>query len=462
MADLERRVTEEQRREVEHEGEQIEKNRALETDITHLQREDAGREHDDKARQIAHASADSQRGVIPGLENVFQRGVEVQFQLLKTAIEESNESVIIMTAQLDPPGPQIVYVNLAFTKMTGYALEDVIGKTPHILQGPKTNRAVISQFCKDCVTGKVFYGETINYRKDRSEIFLDWHVGPVRNACGEVTYFAAALRDVTERRRAEEELRRSEAQLRAILDQSLTAVFVKDLEGRFLRINRRCELLFGALEAEVKGKTSYDIHTKEIADDLHANDQTVIAANTPLQFEERVVTVDGPHVFISVKFPLCDESGRPYAICGIATDITERKQAEAEREEMLAREKAAREAAEDLASAKDEFLALVSHELRSPLNAILGYAAMLRDGGLDPQEIREAAEVIERSGRAQAQLIDDLLDTARIISGKLKLDIGPVDLFSVIEQSVQTIHPAANAKGISIELILTRNRPDHR
>src|SRR5215475_9583955 len=450
-ADVDRSVTEEQRRDVDRERELTEENRALETEPAHLKSEDVGREQDDKSRQVAHASADSRRGVVPGSENVFQNRVEVQLQLLKPAIEESNESVIIMTAQLDPPGPQIVYVNPAFTEMTGYAPQDVIGKTPHILQGPKTNRSLISQLCKDCVTGNVFYGESINYRKDRSEMCLEWHAGPVRNESGEVTHFAVALRDVTERRRVDEELRKSEAQLRAILDQSLTAVFVKDLEGRYLRINRRCEVLFGMTEAEVIGKNNYYVHTKEIADALRANDQAVIAANTPMQFEERVVAVDGPHDFIAVKFPLCDESGRPYAICGIATDITERKQAEAEREELLAREQAAREAAEDLTRAKDEFLTLVSHELRSPLNAILGNAAMLRHGGLDVQKVKQAAEVIERSGRAQAQLIDDLLDTARIISGKLRLALGPVDLVSVIEQSVQTIHPAADAKGISIE-----------
>jgi len=397
------------------------------------------------------SAAGSQRGAVPGSENVFHDLAEVQLRLLKPAIEQSNESIIIMSAQLDPPGPQIVYVNPAFTKMTGYAPEDVIGKTPRILRGPKTDRSVISELRKDCAAGKVFHGEMINYRKDRSEIYLEWTAGPVRNERGEVTHFAAALRDMTERRRVEEELRRSEAQLRAILDQFVTAVFVKDLEGRYLRINRKCEVLFGMTEAEAKGKTNYDIHTKEIADALRANDQKVIAANTPLQFEERVVAVDGPHDFISVKFPLRDESGRPYAICGIATDITERKQAEAVREELLVREQAAREAAEDLNRAKDEFLALVSHELRSPLNAILGNAALLRHGGLDAQKVRQAAEVIERGGKAQAQLIDDLLDTARIISGKLRLEPGPVDMVSVIEQAVQTIQPAADAKGISIE-----------
>src|SRR5215813_8765376 len=406
--DVDRSVTEEQRQDMDRERELTKENRALETEPAHSKSEDAGREQDDKSRRVAHASADSRRGVVPGSENVFQNRVEVQLQLLKPAIKESNESVIIMTAQLDPPGPQIVYVNPAFTKMTGYAPEDAIRKTPHILQGPKTNRSMISQLCKDCVTGKVFYGEAINYRKDRSEIYLEWHVGPVRNERGEVTHFAAALRDVTERRRAEEELRRNEAQLRNILDQSLTVVFVKDLEGRYLRINRRYEVLHGVTEAEVKGKTDYDIHAKEIADAVCANDQEVIAADMPLQVEERVVAVDGPHDFISVKFPLRDKSGRPYAICGISTDITERKQAEAEREELLAREQAAREAAEDLARARDEFLALVSHELRSPLNAILGNAALLRHGSLDAWEAKQAVDVIERSGKAQAQLIDDL------------------------------------------------------
>src|SRR5262245_47062040 len=100
---------------------------------------------------------------------------------------------------------------------------------------------------------------------------------------------------------------------------------------------------------------------------------------------------------------------------------------------------------------KDEFLALVSHELRSPLNAMLGYARLLRFGSLDAQKIRNAVDVIERGARVQTQLIDDLLDTARIISGKLRLEVGSVDLVPVIEEAVQTIYPAANAKGITIK-----------
>src|SRR5215510_4304989 len=619
--DLDRRATEEPRRDVARKSELIEENRAPEADPTH---EYVGRQQDEKSRQVAQAGADSQRGFISDLENIFHNPTEVQLQLLRQAIEQSNQAVIIATGQLDLSGPLIVYVSPTFTKMTGYAPEDVIGKTPRILRGPKTDQSVVSRLREDIAAGKVFHGEMINYHKDRSEIYLEWTAGPVRNERGEVTYFAAALRDMTEIRRVEEELRKSEARLRHILHQSLTAVFVKDLEGRYVMINRRYEVLHGVTEAEVKGKTDYDIHAKEIADAVWANDQEVIASEMPNQFEERIVTVDGPHDVISVKFLLRDESGRPYAICGIATDITARKQAEAEREELLALEQAARSDAERAAESirrlqavsdcalthhtlddllhemlarirelletdsaaillltedgrslavraaigleeevggphipvgrgvagsiaasrtpmivedlsavevispilrqkarsligaplivedrligviradtrqfrrfteddvrllqlaadrvalaieqarlyeveqqarrqaeeanhmKDEFLALVSHELRSPLNAILGYAALLRYGGLDAQKVKQAVDVIERSGKAQAQLIDDLLDTARIISGKLRLEVGPVDLVSVIEQAVLTVHPAADARGISLEEI---------
>jgi PAS domain S-box-containing protein len=439
---------------VARKSELIEENHAPEADLAHLQHEYAGPQQDEKARQVAQAGADTQRGFSSDLENIFHNPTEVQLQLLRQAVEQSNEAIIIATGQLGPPGPLIVYANPAFTKMTGYAPEDVIGKTPRILLGPKTDQSVISRLREDIAAGKVFHGEMINYHKDGSEMYIDWTGGPVRNERGEVTYLAAALRDMTEVRQVEEELRKSEAQLRDILHQSITAVFVKDLHGHYVMINHKYEVLFGKPEAEVKGKTDYYVQPKEIADALSANDQVVIASEMPHQFEERIVAVDGPRDYISVKFPLRDKDGRPYAICGISTDITARKQAEAERDELFAQEQALREEAEKLARAKDEFLALVSHELRSPLNAILGNAALLRHSGLDANMVKQAADVIERSGKAQQQLIEDLLDTARIISGKLRLDLGPVDLVSVIEQAVRTIQPAADAKGISIEIDL--------
>jgi PAS domain S-box-containing protein len=386
------------------------------------------------------------------LETAFINKAEEQLRLFKTAIEHDNESVIIMTSQPDPPGPEIVYVSPAFTRLTGYAPEDVIGKTPHILQGPETDSSLLRRLYKNCVTGEVFHGETINYRKDRSEIHLEWTARPVRNETGEVTHFAAAHRDVTERRRVEEELHRREEELRSLFDLSAVGMARVSSEGRYLRVNRKYCQMLGYSEQELLQLTLYDVtHPEDREASVDIVNSSFTGEPEEYSIEKRYVRKDGEIIWALVNWTIVrDDEGHPLHSVANIQDITARKRAEVEREELLVRERAARETAEAATRSKDEFLAVVSHELRSPLNAILGYAALLRYGGMDAQEVRHAVEVIERSGKSQAHLIDDLLDTARIISGKLRLVVGPVDLVSVIEESVQTIRPAAEAKGVSL------------
>jgi signal transduction histidine kinase/CheY-like chemotaxis protein len=131
-------------------------------------------------------------------------------------------------------------------------------------------------------------------------------------------------------------------------------------------------------------------------------------------------------------------------------DISERKAAEAEREELLASTERARREAESANRAKDEFLATVSHELRTPLSPILTWAHMLRDGKLDAARRTHAYEVIERSARTQAQLIEDLLDVSRIMAGKMRLEVRPVLLGPIIERAVEVVRPSAEAKGLRL------------
>ncbi len=122
-----------------------------------------------------------------------------------------SEAVVITTTQLDPLGPEIVYVNEGFCRMTGYAAEEVVGKTPRILQGPKTDRAELDRLRRCLSRGEPFEGgEAINYRKDGSEYVLNWYIVPLRNDAGEITHWMASQRDVSERKRAEEALRQSE------------------------------------------------------------------------------------------------------------------------------------------------------------------------------------------------------------------------------------------------------------
>lgn len=148
--------------------------------------------------------------------------------------------------------------------------------------------------------------------------------------------------------------------------------------------------------------------------------------------------------------PLLDERGKPRGAVGAFLDITDRKRAEAEREQLLAREKIAREQAEAANRVKDEFLAVLSHELRTPLNPILGWTRLLQSGKLDQQKTALALATIERNTKLQTQLIEDLLDISRILQGKLTLQVYPVDLAMIIEAAKETVRLAAEAKMIEI------------
>jgi signal transduction histidine kinase len=142
---------------------------------------------------------------------------------------------------------------------------------------------------------------------------------------------------------------------------------------------------------------------------------------------------------------------------GTVQDITKRKQADAERIELLEREKAARAEAEAANRIKDEFLAVLSHELRTPLNPILGWAKLLRKRKFDQTATDKALETIERNAKLQAQLVEDLLDVSRILRGKLSLNVCPVNLATTIESAIETVRLSAQAKSIEIKTILDPN-----
>lgn len=130
----------------------------------------------------------------------------MRLRLLEAALEHVGDSIVITDAQLDAPGPHIVYVNQAFCAMTGYAADEVLGCSPRILQGPKTDRAVLDRLRASLEAGEPFAGEAVNYRKDGTPFVLEWNIRPIRDASGTVTHWVSAQRDKTARRLVEEEL----------------------------------------------------------------------------------------------------------------------------------------------------------------------------------------------------------------------------------------------------------------
>jgi PAS domain S-box-containing protein len=254
------------------------------------------------------------------------------------------------------------------------------------------------------------------------------------------------------RRDAEAALRESEERIRAILDYAPAVVFLKDLEGRYFLINHWFEVVFHKSLDEVKGKTAHDLFPDEIADRLRAHDQQVLAAKSPLTFEEIVLQDDGPHTYYTIRFLLYDRQGQAYALCGIANDITERKKATEE----ISRRTAELEKAKELDRLKSQFVNSVTHELRTPLTSIQGYAEFLEEGlggPLSPDQ-REFALQIQSGTRRLAHLIDDLLDFARIDAGTFRLQRQEMDLRAKILEIATSLKPQLEQAGIALNLDL--------
>ena len=145
---------------------------------------------------------------------------------------------------------------------------------------------------------------------------------------GQITRMAGSLQCVTNLRLAADALRRSQQLLRDVADNTTAVIYVKDADGRFLFINRRFEQLFHLTTEQIVGHTNHEIFPREIADAFRANDLQVLERNSTVEYEELAPHEDGLHTYLSIKFPLCDHTGTPYATCGISTDITERKRIE--------------------------------------------------------------------------------------------------------------------------------------
>ncbi|MEO8433866.1 MAG: MASE1 domain-containing protein [Pyrinomonadaceae bacterium] len=195
---------------------------------------------------------------------------------------------------------------------------------------------------------------------------------------------------------------------------------------------------------------------------VHPDDREPAAAAAEATFtcgrkgsnQFRWIAKDGRVLWVeSQSVAVFDDQGRPVGMRGVTMDITEQKLADEERAKLLQLEHAARNEAEEANRIKDDFLATLSHELRTPLTAMLGWLGMMRSKSLDEATSAYALETIERNAKMQAQLIEDLVDVSRIVSGKLKLDVRPMDLTPVVEAAIDAVHPAADAKQISIQVI---------
>jgi PAS domain S-box-containing protein len=278
------------------------------------------------------------------------------------------------------------------------------------------------------------------------------HSRPIFDADGALISMQGVCQDITDRKRAEEALRESEERARrTLMEQMLAGVVEGDATGKFAMVNQRFCDITGYTEPELLGMPVYDLTHPDDSPRCAELYQRLLETGESFVMEKRYRRKDGSYVWVNTNVsPIYNTQGAIEKAVAVVTDITDRKRAEREREQLLKQEKAARAEAQAANQSKDEFLTVVSHELRSPLNSILGYARLLRTRPSDVSQIKQTVEIIERNGRMQLQLIEDLLDTARIISGKLKLEVHPVALVGVVTAAIEAVRPAAQAKGIEM------------
>jgi PAS domain S-box-containing protein len=267
----------------------------------------------------------------------------------------------------------------------------------------------------------------------------------------DANYVNLYFSDITERKQAEIATKR----LAAIVESSDDAIIGKDLDGIITTWNSGAERLYGYTAGEAIGKSVTVLIPPERPDEEPEILARLRRGETIDHYETVRITKDGRRLDVSLTVsPIIDAGGKVVGASKIARDVTQKRRAEREREELLLREHAARSEAEAANRIKDEFLATLSHELRTPLTAMLGWLSMLRGGRLDGETSKHALETVERNARAQAQLIEDLVDVSRIAGGKLKLDIQPVDLSSLIAAASDIVRPAANARGVNVEILI--------
>jgi PAS domain S-box-containing protein len=287
-------------------------------------------------------------------------------------------------------------------------------------------------------------------RKDGAMRWLDLAGNFEMESDGTAKKMVGVMADITESRQAEETLRASEEQFRIMADTAPVMIWVSGIDMLCTFFNKSWLDFTGrGIEKELGNGWTEGVH-REDYDRCLKTYFTSFEALKPFEMEYRLRRFDGEYRWLlDHGVPRFSASGEFLGYIGSCIDLTERKQAEAEREQ-LAQEQLARAAAEAASRSKDEFLAMVSHELRSPLNAILGYAQILRSSPMGTEYTDKAVDVIERNARAQSQIIEDLFDSARIITGKLAISEAAVDLVPVLDAALDTVRAVAEAKRIAL------------
>jgi nitrogen fixation negative regulator NifL len=367
---------------------------------------------------------------------------------LLTAIAQAADGIVMTDTQ-----GTIRYVNPAFTRMTGYRADEVVGQNPRLLKSDRQDPTFYQHLWQTVLAGQVWHGQLINRRKDGTCYTEEMTIAPVQDARGALTHFMAIKQDVTERLAAEEALRQREEQYRSLVAHIPDALWTADTEGRTVFASANHEQICGYTPEELcqHGVWFDHIHPEDVPR-VRSAYEALVADGTMFDVEYRLQRKDGRWIWLHDRAIATYEKGGQSYIDGITSDITTRKQVA---EEILK----ARAAAEAATRAKSQFLANMSHEVRTPLNGILGMTELTLETTLTPDQ-RDYLTTIHTCADTLLGLLNDILEFSEIEAAQLRLEPLAFALPNWLHSSLTPLAVRAHQKGLALVSCVSPSVPD--
>jgi PAS domain S-box-containing protein len=363
----------------------------------------------------------------------------------KVLFEQSHHAMVVV----DPELWCFIDANRAAAKIFGYSSpQEVIGKTPLDMAAPTqydgTDSAIASRRRDQAALAEGIQSFEWRHKRPNGEIW-DAVVHLMAFDFQGRQLLQATLEDITERKKTEEALRQSRQLLESVLENSPAVIYAKLKDGRYTYINREWERVCNLQREQVLGMTDRDLFPTEIAEQFRSNDLALLQTGKMTEFEERVGTPWGERLFWSKKVPLFSTSGEVEGLCGISTDITERRRDElilGETISSLERER------ENKLMNVEAIIASIAHEVKQPLTAITtNSAAALRFAARTPPDLEEVCAALNRIV-GQSQQASEVFDGIRDLFRKVSQTPEPIDLNELIRDAVETLHPELTDNGV--------------
>jgi PAS domain S-box-containing protein len=370
---------------------------------------------------------------------------EVRLRLLHAAVDQAGEAVIVLEDEPADVGRRVVYVNRAFTRMTGYASDEIVGQTLYVLKGPETNQDALNRIAVAFEQGEAIEEEILNYRKDGSTFWVDCSIAPVEGPLEDGRFWVSILRDVTSRKEAETKLRKSESRFRLLAENMRDLVSLHSPEGVCEWVSPSVEQMLGYTIEEYLDIEPYDLIHPEDRERVRAEGHAPVFDGAPdTRVTYRVEHKDGSYVWVeSLVRPVRDDDGTVSRLQIVTRDATERKRFE---DQLIH----AKEKAEEMSQLKSAFLANMSHEVRTPLTNVIGFANVLADVVTDEQQ--RFVQLIHDGSQRLLRTLNSVLDFAQLESQSINLRVTDIDLHQLVAETARHFHPEAIQRDIDLNV----------